>query len=154
MIESPTLAVSSTQSAAPMPAAVADDRRLMDILVIDDDESVRSMILEILRRNGYSFESASDGRTALTLLARHEFRLVITDIFMPDMDGLELIMKYTASNPNALILAISGGCRGNFADSSLKPARLLGSRRTLAKPFGVKEFLTTVREMLGPAIAA
>jgi hypothetical protein len=70
------------------------------------------------------------------------------------MDGLELIMKYTASHPNALILAISGGCRGNFADSSLKPARLLGSRRTLAKPFGVKEFLATVREMLGPAVAA
>lgn len=143
--------VKSTPPPLPGPAvSTAAAATAFDVLLIDDDESVLSVMGEVLRRNGYSFASAGDGRSALALLAQHSFRLVVTDIYMPDMDGLELIMKYTASNPQALILAISGGSRGNFADSrsSLRPAQLLGSRRTLAKPFGLTEFLGAVEEML------
>jgi CheY-like chemotaxis protein len=150
------MTVASTPPLPPQPIQVADPRAMtpagpagLDVLVIDDDETVRGVLSEVLRQNGYSFLSAGDGKSAMALLSRQRFRLVVTDIYMPGMDGLELIMNYTATNPNALILAISGGCRGNFAESSLRPAQLLGSRRTLAKPFELKEFLAVVREMLG-----
>jgi DNA-binding NtrC family response regulator len=127
---------------------------VFDVLLIDDDEGIRGVLCEILRRNNYTFQVAGNGKDALALLLRKTYRLVVTDIHMPGMDGLELIMSYTARNPQALILAISGGCRGQFAMSSLKPAKLLGSRRTLAKPFGVMDFIKVVREMLGENCAA
>jgi len=140
----PPTSLPVSASAGPVPAQLT----ARDVLLIDDDESVRCVLSEVLKRNGYSFESAGNGRTALALLTRHKFRLVITDIFMPDMDGLEFIMKYTAINRRAPILAISGGGRGSLADTSLKPAQLLGSQRTLAKPFGLKDFIAVVQEML------
>jgi DNA-binding NtrC family response regulator len=122
----------------------------IDILVIDDDRFVRNVIVSILDRCGYSWLSAPDGESAMKLMKQRKFRLVITDIFMPGMDGLELIMKYTRSNPEALILAISGGGKFTEPHETLKPARVLGSHRTLAKPFDLDDFVLVLKEMLGP----
>jgi DNA-binding NtrC family response regulator len=126
----------------------------VDILLIDDDPGVRAMLEKVLRRAGYSVESSKNGKTTLELLARHSFRLVITDIYMPDMDGYQVIMKINGTKPRPLVLAISGGAYSSAA-SSLKTAQLLGSSRLMAKPFDLAEFCATVRELIGlPAARA
>lgn len=119
------------------------------MLVVDDEPALRALLSDVLIECGVSCRCADSGRAALRLLEQQTFSLVVTDIHMPDGDGLEVIMYCAASRPRVRVLAISGG--GNFveAEATLKPARLLGSRRTLAKPFSTMEFVRTVLEMLG-----
>ncbi len=140
----------AVQSPAPEPAhAAVVGRGSIDILLIDDDATVRAVLEKTLHRAGYSVQCAADGKTALRLLALHPFRLVVTDIYMPNMDGYEVIMKINETKPRPLVLAISGGAHSSAA-SSLKTARLLGSSRLMAKPFDLMEFCTTVGELIGP----
>ncbi len=124
-----------------------------EILLIDDDSTVRRVLEKTLCRAGYSVQCPPDGKTALGLLARHSFRLVITDIYMPDVDGYEVIMKIHAMKPRPQILAISGGIHGS-ADNSLKTAQLLGSSRLMAKPFELAQFCATIRDLIGPPVSA
>jgi len=120
-----------------------------DILLIDDDIDIRTVLLAALKRLGYSVVVAPEGKTALQLFATYTFRLVITDIFMPVMDGLEVIMKSSAAGRTIPIMAISGGSLIGEPECVLKPAGLLGCRRALAKPFEMPEFLAAVEELIG-----
>ncbi len=144
---------SSTKShhAAPKPAA-ADIPGTVDILLIDDSADVRSLLGRTLSRAGYSVLSCADGHGALGLLARKAFRLVVTDIYMPGMDGYEVIMKVKASKPRPQILAISGNTV-SVAGDNLRVAKHLGCERVLAKPFDLPEFYTVVRDMIGGPLA-
>jgi CheY-like chemotaxis protein len=121
----------------------------VDILLIDDDVNLRTVLAAALQRQGYSVVVAHEGKTALQLFSNHTFRLVITDIFMPVMDGLEVIMKSFAAGRTIPILAISGGGMMGEAECVLKPAGLLGCRRALAKPFEMPEFLSAVEALIG-----
>ena len=120
-----------------------------DILVIDDDESVRTLLMSALRIKGYSLRCASEGNEALRLLSTHSFRLIITDIYMPGTDGLEVIMQHVTKDPKTPILAISGGGRCIGPDEILSSAKLLGSRKTMAKPFEVADLYLAVSDLLG-----
>jgi two-component system, OmpR family, response regulator len=132
----------------PGPAPVAGPE-VTDVLVIDDQDDVRSVLERCLRRSGYSMASCSDGRGALSLLSSKRFHLVVTDIYMPGADGFEVIMAIGQSRPRPRVLAISGGTI-NEAGLNLKTAQLLGCDRVMAKPFDIEEFTSVVRDLIGP----
>ena len=116
------------------------------ILVIDDDEHFLSLMSRMLDRAGYEVVAASDGREGIRVCQKTRVDLVITDVVMPEMEGLEVIMELKRKFSGMRIIAISGGGRiqpGNYLDM----AAALGASRTLTKPFSCEEFLETVREL-------
>lgn len=117
------------------------------ILLIDDDPEMRSMIRRTLERSDYRVLEAEDGRAGLDLLAANAVDLVITDIIMPEMEGIELILRLRRDYPQLRIVAMSGG--GRFApEDYLQVAKVSGAARILAKPFTIDQLLTTLRELL------
>jgi|ERR1700752_128080 len=117
------------------------------ILLVDDDEQFRSMLAESLRRAGFSVDEASDGREGLKAYAHHPRDLIITDLIMPEKEGLETIQEFRQNYPDARIIAISGGSRKGPYDY-LKMAKLFGARRVLAKPFARDEILEAITQVL------
>jgi two-component system cell cycle response regulator CpdR len=134
------------------PEASVDATGQVDVLLIDDSADVRSLLERTLAHAGYSVRSCSDGHGALKLLSQQSFRLVVTDIYMPGMDGYEVIMKVNATLPRPQVLAISGGTM-SVAGVNLRVAKNLGCQRVLAKPFDLPDFYALVREMIGSPIA-
>jgi len=118
------------------------------ILVVDDDEQVRTMLRLTLEGAGYETEDAPDGRSAMHLQERKPADLVITDIMMPDKDGLETILDLRRQWPEAKIIAISGGGRV-IPHDYLDHAKLLGAEKVFTKPIEREELLTAIRELLG-----
>src|SRR5262249_16462507 len=104
------------------------------ILVIDDDVSVRLVLRRMLEQEGYEVICAEDGRQALDLLKQRRPDLVITDIVMPNCEGIETILEMRAAGLTLPIIAMSGGGRIGNADF-LQMARRLGASATLTKPF-------------------
>lgn len=117
------------------------------ILLVDDDEAFRTMLHKMLERAGYEVEDAPNGKAALALFRQHPSNLIITDLVMPDKEGLETILELRNLYPNANIIAISGGGRMN-PKVNLDMARKFGARLTLAKPFSQKEILDGIRTVL------
>jgi two-component system nitrogen regulation response regulator NtrX len=118
------------------------------ILLIDDDEALRNVTAEILMEAGYTVDDAPDGRSGLELYRTGHQDVVITDIAMPDMDGLELIMALSKSTPKPRIIAISGDSQ--FSESVYLPtARQLGVQSTIGKPIRAEVLLQTVARVLG-----
>lgn len=113
------------------------------VLVVDDLADMRKMIRTMLESDGHNVTEASNGRDALTVLRDGHFDIVVTDILMPEADGIELI-RAIASRPNMGIIAISGG--GNYmpATISLAMAEAMGAGTTLFKPFRKQELLDAV----------
>lgn len=111
------------------------------ILVIDDDESMRSLLRAILEPQGYDVIEAENGYEALLCYQAEPADLVITDMLMPVMDGVELITKLQHDFPWVKVIAISGGRR------ALETARTL-TPHTFEKPFSWRELLDTVRQLL------
>ena len=121
------------------------------ILLIDDDESVRDTLVQMLESLGHQATAADDGNRGLALFEQGEYDLVITDIVMPGMEGLEVIMQLRRLNPVARIIAISGGTSHMASGVCLQPASLLGAQSVLQKPFGLKELGEAVdRARLAP----
>ena len=113
------------------------------ILLVEDDDQLRPMLKLLLTTAGYEVWEARDGRGVGDLYEHHHPNLVITDLVMPDKDGLEVIMDLRRRDPKVRIIAMSGGGQGS-AECYLKIARKLGAQRTLSKPFGNNEFLEAV----------
>jgi DNA-binding response OmpR family regulator len=120
------------------------------ILIIDDDALVRDTIVRVLRRKGYQTLVAPDGLRGLSVLRAEQPDLVITDIIMPDKEGLETIRDIRKERPDLPILAVSGGGRLGNTDY-LKVASMLGANQILAKPFGPSELLDRVERCIGGA---
>ncbi len=118
------------------------------ILIIDDDERFRAMLEQTLARAGYRTASAGDGRQGLRLHREAPADLILTDLIMPEQEGLETIIELRRSFPGSKVIAMSGGGR-HHADDFLPIAQKLGAARTLAKPFTRDELLLAVREVLG-----
>jgi two-component system, chemotaxis family, chemotaxis protein CheY len=118
------------------------------ILVIDDDAMVRDTIVRILARNGHGVVFAGDGRRGLELFESEQPDLVITDIIMPEREGLETIRAIHRLRPEAKIIAISGGGRVGHVDF-LTLAAKLGAREIIAKPFDPSELTSSVSRCLG-----
>ncbi len=118
------------------------------ILLIDDDDQFRMLLRKMLEKAGYNdIEEANDGSIGVKLFRQHPFDLVITDIIMPDKEGIETIIELTGDYPQIKIIAMSGGGRVCPQDY-LETAKRLGASRTLAKPFNYSELVDTVHELL------
>ena len=117
------------------------------ILAIDDDIEIREMLKQLLERAGYEVLVAPDGKEALKLHHANPVNLIITDIVMPEKEGLETIMEFQRQSPGVKIIAISGGGK-IAADEYLNLAQMLGAQKTFSKPFELKKLLEEVRELL------
>lgn len=104
------------------------------ILLIDDDEAFRNILKVSLQQMGHAVVEARDGREGLSLYQSELFDLVITDLIMPDTEGIETIMALRKLNPEIKIIAMSGGGRVTSVDY-LQIARQVGAKRILPKPF-------------------
>jgi CheY-like chemotaxis protein len=112
------------------------------ILLVEDEERVRALLKGVLDSNGYEVQEASSGKEALQSYALSPPDLILTDLVMPDMEGIELITKIRKSDPNLKIIAMSGS---NY----LYIAERLGVDGILAKPFSNKALLNAVKATLG-----
>jgi DNA-binding response OmpR family regulator len=117
------------------------------ILVIDDDHAVRLTIQVILERDGHEVTCAADGEQGLRAFASASPQLVITDIIMPNKEGLETIIQIRARNATTPILAMSGGGRVGNTDF-LKMATQLGANEVLPKPFERQDLTAAVHRLL------
>jgi CheY-like chemotaxis protein len=113
------------------------------ILVIDDQKTMRLFIQFELERAGYRVLTAEHGKLGLRVLEQEETDLILVDLFMPEMDGLELIPRLRKKRPGIKIIAISGA-ESNYLDA----AKHLGAIGTLKKPFTAQELLDVVSSHL------
>jgi len=124
-------------------------KRIMTrILVIDDEDMVRLTLRRILEKEGYEVEEAENGVEGLALQRASPCDLLITDLIMPEKDGIETIIDFIKEFPETKIIAISGGRRTKGADQ-LKQAKALGADVVLAKPFFRDDVLKSVAEAMG-----
>ena len=122
------------------------------ILLVDDDESFRPMLHETLERFGYEVVVAVNGNEALDRYREQPADLVLTDVIMPDKEGLETIREIRRQWPDARIIAMSGGGRTS-TDNYLKMARTMGAAEVLSKPFSNRDLLAAIEAVLGHAVS-
>lgn len=120
------------------------------ILVIDDDVQFRQMLCQMLERAGYEVIEAADGRKGMKLFRVQPTDLVITDIIMPEQEGIETIRELKRDFANVRIIAISGGGRIDSKDY-LNLAEKFGATRTFGKPLDREEFLAAIEGLLTEA---
>ena len=112
------------------------------ILIIDDEEPIRALLRTALEAAGHEVMGAANGRVGLALYRHRPADLVITDIVMPELNGLDMLLELTREFLHAKVIAISGaGEEKNVLDV----AKLLGARQTFQKPFSMPQFLGAVR---------
>jgi len=120
------------------------------ILVAEDEENIRLLLEEWLQPLGHTVASAPNATEAFKLLKKQRFDLVVTDIVMPDGDGLKLIEELRKTPPIPRILAISGGGRFMDGEDYLKMARGFGADAALMKPFAREKFLAAITQAMAP----
>ena len=117
------------------------------ILLVDDEEAIRKMVSVVLGSELYEFAEASNGLEAQTLLEKEKFDLIISDVIMPDCDGIELVMAIRRKLPDIKVIVMSGGGRvraGHYLDLASK----LGAARVFEKPFDTAALRQAVKELL------
>lgn len=117
------------------------------ILVIDDEELMQLMLIELFNSNGFDAAGASNGIDGMEMLYKEKYDLVLTDLVMPEKEGVETIKDIKATFPGIKIIAMSGGGRLNGVDY-LELASALGADRAFHKPFDRKELITEVKALL------
>ena len=120
---------------------------MFTILIIEDDSDLRSLLIRLLKREKYHILDAGNGREAKEILGHSKPDLVITDIIMPDEDGIGTINTLRQHYPEIKIIAISGGGR-MLSEDYLKIARMLGAHASFSKPFDNKALLIKIKELL------
>jgi CheY-like chemotaxis protein len=118
------------------------------LLIIEDDHHILLMIKRMLEPLGYEIKLASDGNEGLEMFHKFEVDLVITDIIMPEKEGLEIIREMRRERPNLQIIAMSGGGKIS-ADNYLETAKIFGAAKILEKPFSRKQMVSAVQHLLG-----
>lgn len=117
------------------------------ILIIDDDEQMRDLLCRTMEYAGFTADAAADGRKGLRLFEKKSYDLVITDLIMPEQEGMETITFLRKEYPNIKIIAISGGGRIG-PETYLPAAKELGADDVLAKPFSIDEITSAVKSLL------
>jgi YesN/AraC family two-component response regulator len=112
------------------------------ILVIDDEALIRALLRSALEAAGYVVTEASNGRQGLALFRHRPTDVVITDIVMPELNGLDMLLELTREFLHAKVIAISGAGRD---ENVLDVAKLLGARQTFQKPLSMPQLLDAVR---------
>ena len=117
------------------------------ILVIDDEMQIRSMLRLMLERAGFEVLEAQDGAEGIDMYRENPTDLIITDLIMPNKDGIGMIIALKKEFPDAKIIAMSGGGL-NRPEGYLMGAQKLGAARTLTKPIDREEMLRAIRDTL------
>ena len=117
------------------------------ILIIDDEPQIRSMLKLMLEREGYEVVEAPDGVEGIKVYRQNPADLIITDLIMPNKDGIGMIIDLKKEFPDVNIIAMSGGGL-NKPDGYLKGAKKLGAACTLTKPIDREEMLRAVKDIL------
>lgn len=117
------------------------------ILVIDDDPALRGVMRKILERGGHAVQEAENGLAGLRMVEADPPVLVVTDLLMPEKEGIETIVELRERFPEIRVIAISGA-GGVEAQGPLVDAELFGADATLPKPFEIEAFLETVERVL------
>ncbi|MGM0418085.1 MAG: response regulator [Thermodesulfobacteriota bacterium] len=118
------------------------------ILIIEDDSDLRQVLKIMLAKEGLSVVEAGDGKEGMKLFGQDLYDLVITDIIMPEKEGIETIFELKKLNPDVKIIAISGGGK-IAADEYLGMASNFGVSKVLSKPFKRDVFIESVKDVLG-----
>jgi CheY-like chemotaxis protein len=118
------------------------------ILVIDDEETIRAIIRLVLEKDGHKVDEAENGGSGLKLVELHPYDLVITDMIMPDVDGIEVISSLKKNHPQIKTIVITGGSVMNEKEYLMKIGTLMNVNCVLPKPFRPEELLATVKEVL------
>lgn len=118
------------------------------LLIVDDEEAVLLIMAGALRDAGFEVKSVTNGPAALKELQKSRFDLLITDILMPEIDGLDIIDKAIVRNQDIVILAISGGGLNNDGSDLLEAAISSGADAILEKPFSPEELVRTSHALL------
>lgn len=117
------------------------------VLLIDDDERLLRTLSEVLREAGHEVAEAHDGKQAIRWLADESADLVVTDLYMPEMDGIEFLIRLHTECPDTPVIAMSGG--GYMAkEELLRNAQMLGAVEILEKPFDANKLLEIVDRVL------
>lgn len=117
------------------------------IIVADDEPIHQELVATILKRAGYEVITVENGARCLQLLSNEAIDLVITDIFMPEMDGFQLASDAAMWGFDVPMIAMTGGMRGHFEPFSSIMTRL-GAKTVLTKPFTAEQLLSAVRQIL------
>ena len=117
------------------------------ILVIDDEKEMRTFLRDTLEQEGYEIIEAEDGFDGMEKFSANHVDLVITDLIMPRMEGVETITSLAAKHPSVKVIAISGA---PYSDTYLKMVKKLGVCAGLEKPFSRREIVSTVTDVLPP----
>ena len=117
------------------------------ILIIDDEAMIRDLLVRILEREGYETVTASGGKDGIKIHRENPADLIITDLIMPEKEGIETIMELRRYFQDVKIIAMSGGGKID-PETYLQIAKTMGAIETIAKPFDLRELLKTVQELL------
>ena len=117
------------------------------ILIVDDEEQLRDVLKSVLQEEGHEIVEAGNGYAAMEEFRKAPTELIITDIVMPDKEGLETIIDFRRTYPDVRIIAMSGGGR-NSPQDYLDMAKKLGATEVIAKPFSIDDFLSCVNRVL------
>ena len=117
------------------------------ILIIDDEAVIRNLLKAMLEREGYETVTASGGQDGIKIHRENPADLIITDLIMPDKEGLETIMELRREFQDVKIIAMSGGGKIG-SETYLQMAKTLGAVKSIGKPFDRKELLKTIQELL------
>jgi two-component system response regulator (stage 0 sporulation protein F) len=118
---------------------------MASILIVDDEAPIRTLLRKILEEDGHEIREADNGEVGLTLYRQAPADLVITDILMPERDGMDITLELTREFLNAKVIAMTGATGDhNF----LNVAKLFGARRVIKKPFSVDAIRRLVRHTL------
>ena len=117
------------------------------ILIIDDEQQIRSMLRLMLERDGYEVVEAPDGIEGIKTYRQNPADLIITDLIMPNKDGIGMIIELQKEFPDVKIIAMSGGGL-NKPEGYLKGAKKLGAACTLTKPIDREKMLRAVKNVI------
>ena len=118
------------------------------ILIINDDELMRGFLRELFTREGFTIREAQDGAAGIQAFKDEASDAVITDLYMPEADGIEVVREIRKESKEVKIVAISGGTTGGGRTDILQVMQDLGVDRTLQKPFKPEEMVSLVKELL------
>jgi CheY-like chemotaxis protein len=117
------------------------------VLLVEDEENLRGLLAMFLERAAYRVTAVDNGRAALRHMSEEAFDVIVTDVLMPDTDGLEVITAAKQLQPNAAIIAMSGGSDSLSATFCLRLAGALSHGKILMKPFSQQQFLEAIANL-------
>ena len=118
------------------------------VLVVDDMPAVTALLRVALEDRGHSVVEANDGAACLDLVERENFDVIVLDMMMPGVDGIETVRRLRADGCDAAVIAMSGGTEAFPASISLKMSEMYGADRMLFKPFDNEELIAAIDELL------